>query len=42
MSQAAETYSAATLAFAAITDEAWQHAVRFFVRDLEAVPAQQR
>ena len=30
------------LGFRGDTDEAWQHAVRFFVRDLEAVPAQQR
>ncbi len=28
-----------TLGFRGDTDEAWQHAVRFFVRDLEATPA---
>jgi hypothetical protein len=31
------------LGFRGDSDEAWQqHAVRFFVRDVEAVPAQQR
>jgi hypothetical protein len=30
------------LGFRGDTDEAWQHAVRFFVRDLEETPAQQR
>jgi uncharacterized protein DUF2380 len=30
------------LSFRGDTDEAWQHAVRFFVRDLEATTAQQR
>ena len=30
------------LSFRGDTDEAWQHAARFFVRDLEATTAQQR
>ena len=30
------------LSFRGDTDEAWQHAARFFVRDLEATAAQQR
>jgi Protein of unknown function (DUF2380) len=30
------------LSFRGDTDEAWQHATRFFVRDLEATAAQQR
>jgi hypothetical protein len=30
------------LSFRGDTDEAWQHAARFFVRDLEAIAAQQR
>jgi hypothetical protein len=30
------------LGFRGDTDEAWQHAVRFFVRDLEETPAEQR
>jgi Protein of unknown function (DUF2380) len=31
-----------TLGFRGDTDEAWQHAVRFFIRDLEATAALQR
>jgi hypothetical protein len=30
------------LSFRGDTDDAWQHAVRFFVRDLQAAPRQQR
>jgi hypothetical protein len=30
------------LGFRGDTDEAWQHAVRFFIRDLESTAAQQR
>jgi hypothetical protein len=30
------------LSFRGDTDDAWQHAVRFFVRDLQAAPPQER